>query len=125
MEESVPTKEGIYLRDSTLYVVGSRAIAKVSSALASESRAKILVILQKGPTDLEDIATLINQSKANVSSQIRKLEEAGIVRSHYIPGQRGIKKVVELTINKIVFMITPEQERGATSPAADQESKRA
>lgn len=112
MEESIPTKEGIYPRDGTLYVVGSRAIAKVSSALASESRAKILAILQKGPTDLEDIATLINQSKANVSSQIRKLEEAGIVRSHYVPGQRGIKKVVELMINKIVFMITPEQEHG-------------
>ena len=110
MEESVPTKEGIYPRDKTLYVVGAKAIAKVSSALASESRAKILTILKGGPAALEDIAAQVNQSKANVSSQIRKLEEAGIVRSHYVPGQRGIKKVVELTVNKIVMMISPEVE---------------
>ncbi len=117
MEESVPTKEGIYPRNGTLYVVGAKAIAKVSSALASESRTKILSILKNSPADLEDIATMVNQSKANVSSQIRKLEEAGIVRSHYVPGQRGIKKVVELTINKIVMMISPEEQK------AQQETK--
>ena len=118
MEESIPTKEGIYPRGDTLYAVGPRAIAKVSSALASESRAKILAILQKGPTDLEDIATMVNQSKANVSSQIRKLEEAGIVKSRYVPGQRGIKKVVELTVRRIVLMISPPGPEGPEAARA-------
>ncbi|MCI4459655.1 MAG: helix-turn-helix domain-containing protein [Acidilobus sp.] len=110
MEESIPTKEGIYARGDTLYVIGPHHIAKVASALASESRASILAILQKGAADLEDIATQVNQSKANVSSQIRKLEEVNIVKSRYVPGQRGIKKVVELTVHKIVFLISPPKE---------------
>ncbi|MDP8003200.1 MAG: ArsR/SmtB family transcription factor [Caldisphaera sp.] len=109
MTESVPMKEGIYERNRVLYVIGPKAIAKVSSALASDTRAKILSILQKGPTDLEDLANLVNQSKANVSSQIRKLEEVNIVRSKYSPGQRGIKKIVELIVDKMVMTITPEK----------------
>ncbi|MCE4607961.1 MAG: ArsR family transcriptional regulator [Caldisphaeraceae archaeon] len=108
MTESVPMKEGIYERDRTLYVIGPRAMAKVSSTLASDTRAKVLSILQNGPIDLEDLATLVNQSKANVSSQIRKLEEVNIVRSKYSPGQRGIKKIVELIIDKIVMVVSPE-----------------
>ncbi|AFZ71191.1 putative transcriptional regulator [Caldisphaera lagunensis DSM 15908] len=109
MSENIPTKEGIYERDKVLYVIGPKAIAKVSSALASDTRAKILSILQKGPADLEDLANLVNQSKANVSSQIRRLEEVDIVRSKYSPGQRGIKKIVELMVNKMVMVISPDK----------------
>jgi len=101
----VPDKEGIYEHDRTLYVVGARQIAKVANALANDTRARILEMLSSGPMDLDDIAESIGQSKANVSSQIRRLESVNIVKSAYRPGQRGIKKIVELNVDKIVMVI--------------------
>jgi DNA-binding transcriptional ArsR family regulator len=74
--------------------VGSRSIARVASALANETRARIIELLVDGPKDLDFIAREIGQSKANVSSQIRRLEEVGLVSSIYQPGERGIKKFV-------------------------------
>ena len=105
MSSTLPDKEGIYEKDRTLYVVGARHIAKVANALANDTRAKILEMLASGPMDLDDIAEAIGQSKANVSSQIRRLETVNIVRSTYKPGQRGIKKVVELNVDQIVLKI--------------------
>lgn len=103
--KAVPDKEGIYERDRTLYVVGARHVAKVANALANDTRAKILEMLSTGPMDLDDIAEAIGQSKANVSSQIRRLEAVNIVKSTYKPGNRGIKKIVELNVDQIVMKI--------------------
>lgn len=106
----VPHKEGIYERDGTLYVVGSRYIAEVASALANETRARILELIASGVKELDEIANKIKQSKANVSSQIRRLENVKLVRSTYTPGQRGVRKIVELQVNRIVFIITAPSE---------------
>ncbi len=108
MEIDIPfRKEGIYTRDSTLFVIGSRHIAKVSKILASETRTKILEILSNNPKDLDTLAKEIGQSKANVSSQIRLLESIGIIKATYVPGNRGIKKILELQIDKIIMKVNP------------------
>lgn len=104
--EMIPEKEGIYEKDGILYVVGPRYIAKVANALANETRTRILDILIKGPADLDELAEAIGQSKANISSQIRKLESVNIVTSRYMPGQRGIKKMVSLNVNRIVIILS-------------------
>ncbi|MCX8196655.1 MAG: winged helix-turn-helix domain-containing protein [Acidilobaceae archaeon] len=102
-------KEGVVEREGVMYVGGHRSIARLASALANETRAKIVELLADGPKDLDHIAKKIGQSKANVSSQIRRLEEAGIVSSVYIPGERGIKKMVELRVEKVVFNLVLER----------------
>ena len=110
MAEEVPfRKEGIYIRDNVLYVIGPKFVAKVARVLSSETRTKILEVLSEGPSDLDNIAKTINQSKANVSSQIRMLESIGIVKATYVPGNRGIKKIIELRANKIVFYFRPPE----------------
>jgi len=96
-------KEGIYVVDRTLHVIGPRYIAMVANALSSETRAKIVDYIKNKPADLEDIARAVGQSKANISSQIRKLENVAIVKSRYAPGSRGIKKIVELNVDRVVF----------------------
>ncbi len=101
-------KEGIYVKDRTMYVVGTRYAAKVSRALASDTRARIIEVLQSGPADLDTIAERVGQSKANVSSQVRILEDVGIVKPIYMPGQRGIKKIIELQVDRIFIYLTVE-----------------
>jgi predicted transcriptional regulator len=96
-------KEGIYVENRTLHVIGPRYITMVANALASETRARIIEFIARKPADLEEIAKAVGQSKANISSQIRKLENVNLVRARYLPGSRGIKKLVELNVDKIIF----------------------
>lgn len=109
--DELPRKEGIYERDGTLYVVGSRYVAEVASALANETRVRILELIASGVNELDEIAERIKQSKANVSSQIRRLESVKLVRSTYTPGQRGVRKVVELQVKRVVLIISPGEEQ--------------
>lgn len=111
MEERIPEKEGVVERGRTMYVSGPRSIAKIASALANETRAKIIEILAEGPKDLDNLAQEMGQSKANISSQIKKLEDVGVVASVYMPGTRGIKKYVELRVDTLVISLA-RRERG-------------
>ena len=104
-------KEGIYIVDGKLHVIGPRYIAMVANALANETRARILRYIAKKPADLDELSHIVGQSKANISSQIRKLENVNIVRAKYIPGTRGIRKVVELNVNQIIFHITDPEKK--------------
>ena len=110
-ERAVPSKDGIYERDGILYVIGSKYIARVASTLASDTRAKLLELIIRGVSDLDELAKLLGQSKANISNQVRRLEELDIVRSRYAPGSRGIKKLVRPRIRKIVFIVGHEEHR--------------
>ncbi len=103
-------KDGIYLVDRTLHVIGPRYIAMVANALANETRVKILRYIAQHSADLDELSKVVGQSKANISSQIRKLENVNIVRAKYTPGMRGIRKMVELNVDQIIFHINTPSE---------------
>ena len=98
-----PVKEGIYTVGRELHVYGPRYVAMVANALANETRVRILQYISMKPADLDEIAAAVGQSKANVSSQIRRLESVKLVRSRYVPGNRGIKKIVEPAVERVVI----------------------
>ena len=110
-----PTKEGIIERDGVLIVAGEDYIYRVCSALASPTRIKILTELLKKEADIGEIAEMIGQSKANASTQVRRLEEIGLVRSEYKPGVRGVRKVVKTTIREIRIVLTPPESGASIS----------
>lgn len=101
--------EGIFEQDGVLVVAGDEYIYRVCSALASPTRIKILKELLKKEADIGEIAELIAQSKANASTQVRRLEEIGLVRSEYKPGVRGVRKVVKATVREIRIILEPEE----------------
>ncbi|KSW11807.1 transcriptional regulator [Pyrodictium occultum] len=100
--------EGIVEKDGVLIVSGEEYIYRVCSALASPTRIRILTELLKREADIGEIAEIINQSKANASTQVRRLEEIGLVRSEYKPGVRGVRKVVKTTVREIRIILEPE-----------------
>ncbi len=98
-------KEGIYEKDGVLIVKGDEYIQRVASALSSPTRLKILRFLREQEADVGQIASLVGQSKANASAQVRRLEEAGLVRTMYRPGQRGVKKICKSTVREIRIIL--------------------
>jgi predicted transcriptional regulator len=76
-------------------------VAKVAKALASETRLQLLKMLSKKTMDVSRIASALNQTEANISAQIKILEKFGLLKSHYEPGEHGVRKVCETAVNKI------------------------
>ncbi|NVM03666.1 MAG: helix-turn-helix domain-containing protein [Candidatus Helarchaeota archaeon] len=81
-------------------------ISKVFKALASPTRWKILKLLTNGKKlDISRIAERLKQTEANILAQIKILEKAGLVISHYEPGEHGVRKVPEPACEKLIIKI--------------------
>jgi len=102
-------KPGVYERDGVLVVVGEEYIYRVANALASPTRVRILHELVEREADIGEIAEMIGQSKANASTQVKRLEELGLVRTEYRPGARGVRKVVKTAVREIRLVIVPRK----------------
>jgi len=90
--------------DSEL-IIKDKTIIKVAKALASETRWTILRLLCKQKLDVSRIAKELKQTEANVSAQIKILEKAGLIKSHYEPGDHGVRKVCEPAVKRIVIEV--------------------
>jgi predicted transcriptional regulator len=78
-------------------------VAKIAKALASETRLQLLKLLSEKNMDVSRIAAKLNQTEANISAQIKILEKAGLLKSHYEPGEHGVRKVCETAAEKIII----------------------
>ncbi len=108
-EETEEVKPGIYEKDGVLIVAGEDYIYRVCSSLASPTRIRILEELLAREADIGEIAEVIGQSKANASTQVKRLEEIGLVKAEYKPGTRGVRKVVRTTIREIRIILRPRK----------------
>ena len=77
---------------------------KVADALNSTSL-RILQLLSRERLDISTIAERLQLSQPYVSEQVRKLQETSLVRVNYESGKRGIRKICELAVKKIIIEI--------------------
>ncbi|MHA1377304.1 MAG: ArsR/SmtB family transcription factor [Candidatus Helarchaeota archaeon] len=91
---------------STEIEISNGEVTKVFKALASETRWKILKLLTNGQDlDVSRIAEALKQTEANISAQIKILEKAGLITSHYEPGEHGVRKVCEPACEKLIIKL--------------------
>jgi len=99
-------------------VVSGDDIPKVASALGSKVRLRILGIISASDrADMDMLAREVGKSKANISTQVRILERAGLIRVTYAPGRRGVKKYCLSNIREVRLLVLEgagrEEEAGA------------
>jgi predicted transcriptional regulator len=87
-------------------IVSGEDALRVADALNSTSM-RILQLLLKEHLDISTIADRLNLSQPYVSEQVRKLQETSLIRVSYESGKRGIRKICELAVKKIVIEIQP------------------
>jgi len=80
-------------------------VANVAMALSSPTRIQILNFIKEKEVDMQEVAELIKQSKANASAQMRILEDAGLVKTSYKPGVRGVKKVCNTNVKEVRLIL--------------------
>ncbi len=78
-------------------------IEKIVKALSSHTRRKILHQIQDEPMDVSNIASTLGMTEANISAQIKKLEDAGLISCSYSSGDHGVRKLSHLKYNKVVI----------------------
>lgn len=73
-------------------------IELIAKALSSETRRSILhqIQINQEGMDVSNIAANLNMTEANISAQIKKLEEAGLIDCDYCSGNHGVRKISKL-----------------------------
>lgn len=101
-----PLELELFDKNHNLILLGSdKQIEKVAKALSSETRRLILHRIQssKEGLDVSDIASILGMTEANISAQIKKLQEANLVYCEYCSGQHGVRKISKLKFEQLVI----------------------
>jgi len=101
-----PLELELFDKDHNLIVMGSdKQIEKVAKALSSKTRRLILHRIQssKEGLDVSDIASILEMTEANISAQVKKLQEADLIYCEYCSGQHGVRKISKLKFEQLVI----------------------
>ena len=92
------------MSEETLTITEDK-ITKVAKALSSKTRVKILKMTSEKDIDVSRIAGILNQTEANISAQIKILEEAGLLVSRYEPGMHGVRKICSTKVDTVILKL--------------------
>lgn len=85
------------------FEVPDEEVPRVAKALSSQTRWRIIALLRDKSMDVSRIAEALKQTEANISAQVKILEQAGLLKSHYEPGEHGVRKVCELAVKQVII----------------------
>jgi predicted transcriptional regulator len=74
-------------------------------AMASGVRLQVIRLLAQRPMNVRELAEAVGLSSAIMTMHVRKLEQAGIIRTEMLPGRGGLQKVCDLAVEQaeIIF----------------------
>ena len=80
-------------------------IQKVAKALTSRTRRLIINLIQESSEgmDVSNIASVLKMTEANISAQIKNLQEAGLIYCNYCSGNHGVRKISKVKYDKIII----------------------
>lgn len=84
------------------------------SALASETRLRIIELLGEGSLNIRELAERLQLSSTIVARHINALEAVGIVRCQNITGARGLQRQCSLAMQGSVLDFRPEHKLGSS-----------
>ncbi|MCE5171174.1 ArsR family transcriptional regulator [Paenibacillus profundus] len=82
--------------------------------LSSETRVKIIELLNEKPLNIKEMSQALGISSAIVTKHIQKLTEAGIVSCASVAGKRGIQKICSLQMKQAILEFRPKRARPLT-----------
>lgn len=81
--------------------------AETLKALASDMRLRILVLINKAPMNVNELAQALGISAPTVTKHLHVLDQAGLITSDYSPGVQGMQRRCKPNYNR--FMLTFEE----------------
>ncbi|MBN1328831.1 MAG: helix-turn-helix domain-containing protein [Candidatus Heimdallarchaeota archaeon] len=93
------------MSEETLHVDEEEHLIKVAKALSSKTRIQIIKMTADKDIDVSRIAGILNQTEANISAQIKILEEAKLLVSRYEPGMHGVRKICSTKVGTVIIKL--------------------
>lgn len=93
----------------TVLLDQQKTLAKIGKALATETRIAMLKLLQFKSLNVKEIADQLQIPVSTAASNIKMLEEAGLIITNYQPGVRGSMKLCGRRINEISINLNPDK----------------
>ncbi|MHA2008561.1 MAG: ArsR/SmtB family transcription factor [Promethearchaeota archaeon] len=90
-------------KSESITIESDDQIEKIVKALSSRTRRRILQHIQEEPMDVSNIASNLKMTEANISAQIKKLENAGLINCSYSSGDHGVRKISSVKFNKLII----------------------
>ena len=90
-------------KSESIIIDSDDQIEKIVKALSSRTRRQILHHIQEEPMEVSNIAASLGMTEANISAQIKKLDEAGLIECTYTSGDHGVRKISRLKFNKLII----------------------
>lgn len=90
-------------KSESVFIESDDQIEKIVKALSSRTRRRILHYIQEEPMDVSSIASNLNMTEANISAQIKKLEEADLITCDYTSGAHGVRKLSKIKFHKLTI----------------------
>lgn len=97
--------------NTVLNIESDKQFELIVKALSSETRRRILYLIQQSEKgmDVSEIANCFKSpknknetmSEANISAQIKKLQDAGLIECNYCSGEHGVRKISTLRFSEI------------------------
>ncbi|MFC4453823.1 ArsR/SmtB family transcription factor [Deinococcus sonorensis] len=78
---------------------------KVFRALSSETRVLILGLLSHNVMNVSELTAALNLPHSTVSSNIKHLEEAGLLHVEYMPGTHGTMKLISKRYDEVLVRL--------------------
>lgn len=84
-------------------------LAETGKALGSETRIAIIQLLQSRSLNVKEIADKLRIPISTAASNIKLLEDAGLIITNYQPGVRGSMKLCGRRVNEITILLDLKQ----------------
>ena len=89
--------------EESIIIESDQQIEDIVKALSSVTRRRILHLIKQEPLDVSKIASKLEMTEANISAQIKKLDQAGLITCEYSSGQHGVRKISSLRYNQLTI----------------------
>jgi len=93
-------------------VASGKNALKLADAL-NATTLRILQILRKERLDVSTIAKRLELSEAYISEQLRSLEDLNLVNVTYARGKRGVRKLCDSSIERVIIVLNNEDGNSA------------
>lgn len=90
-------------KSESITIEADDQIERIVKALSSRTRRRILQHIQEEPMDVSNIASVLSMTEANISAQIKKLENADLINCSYSSGDHGVRKISSLKFKKLII----------------------
>jgi len=90
-------------KEESITIDSDDKVEEIMKALSSNTRRRILRQIKIEPADVSKIASILEMTEANISAQIKKLDNAGLIICEYSSGAHGVRKISRLRYNKLMI----------------------